>query len=122
MTTKDDQIRILREALEHYARYAVILETYEHGAYRDDTEIASEALAATSEPVDEWRTMDSAPRDGTRILAYFPFKQGIVVIIRWTANNYSGIDWTTDNKESATMNWDMPTHWMPITPPKKENG
>jgi hypothetical protein len=68
-----------------------------------------------------WQTIDSAPRDGTRVLLT---SGGDVAVGQWLRD--SGIsDWTdescpiyTDGPGAAAGWWDTPpTHWMPLPAP-----
>jgi len=66
----------------------------------------------------EWQPIETAPKNGTRIWAFFPFAQGTFAI-SWRKNVYEtkGPNWTLDDGESATLMYDPPTHWMPLPPP-----
>lgn len=74
----------------------------------------------------EWRTIDSAPRDGTRILLYIPscgsYVSSKVAAGRWNARDsrpyftndrerMDGVVFTRKNK---------PTHWMPLPEPPSD--
>lgn len=75
---------------------------------------AIEALRLAADP---WMPIETAPRDGTRIQAYFPITphDEKIQIVRHTTNVYEPIDnWTTDAGESACCSFDPPTHWMPL--------
>lgn len=71
-----------------------------------------------------WQPIDTAPRDGTRILLYAP---GIgVVIARWAwvtagEQNYEGDGWLIFECEDYwyTAFWrpSLPTLWMPVPTP-----
>lgn len=65
----------------------------------------------------KWMPINTAPRDGARIWAYFPFrKDGFAV--RWDRNVYEDdINWTLDGGESAALSYDPPSHWMPLPGP-----
>lgn len=66
---------------------------------------------------DRWMPIETAPRDGARIWAYFPFrKDGFAA--RWERNVYEDdINWTLDGGESAVLLHDLPSHWMPLPGP-----
>lgn len=64
-----------------------------------------------------WRTIDSAPKDGTDILVWKPHH--LVVIARWTGHGYIGGPCWFSAYYSAPMP-DAPTHWMPMPQPPTE--
>jgi hypothetical protein len=62
---------------------------------------------------DKWQPIDTAPRDGTRILAWFPPNvqalDGDMAIVQWYAGSwYSGF-------------FVDPTMWQPLPPPPQES-
>jgi hypothetical protein len=76
----------------------------------------------------EWQDISTAPKDGTRILAYFPSYKG------WCTARYNS--YIRDNKEMlgywvndpdnsheesffSGYEGDMPTHWMQLPAPPK---
>jgi Protein of unknown function (DUF551) len=67
----------------------------------------------------EWRTIDTAPRDGTEVLALGAGRYGSWVIC--TAHYDMG-QWWTDASECNDANRYFPpefypTHWMPLPEP-----
>ena len=67
-----------------------------------------------------WRSMDSAPKDGSRIFAWFPFGERTDVVC-WSHNAYEGQqNWTLDSGESAVLTYDPPNAWMPLPAPPIE--
>jgi Protein of unknown function (DUF551) len=58
----------------------------------------------------EWRTIDSAPRDGTRVLIY---KRGFAedIFVAWYSTTWEG--WHA----AYAINFVEPTHWMPLPEP-----
>lgn len=56
----------------------------------------------------EWRAIDSAPRDGTRILAVQP--SGYITCMQFCSEGY----WRS--RVDQTHHW-TPTHWMPLPSP-----
>jgi len=73
-----------------------------------------------SEPNTGWQPIETAPRDGTRILAWDGVDQWIV---HW--QDCSGVSelapsmgWAT-HYDCGCMAYDQefPTHWMPLPPP-----
>lgn len=88
----------------------------------------------------EWRTIDSAPKDGTRILACTPdddpFRKednAYICVVHWIAETMKVwkqtdaktrklVDedcsmWATDDGDYAE-----PTHWMPLPDPPPADG
>jgi hypothetical protein len=64
-----------------------------------------------------WHPIETAPKDGSRIWAYFPFN-GRSYAVYWDQNGYEEHpNWTLDGGESALLNYDPPTHWMPLPEP-----
>ena len=63
----------------------------------------------------EWVSMDSAPRDGTRILAWIP-TYGVVHMIYFdTASNLFRIAF-----DEHLLRDEVPTNWMPLPEPPTE--
>lgn len=71
----------------------------------------------------EWRTIDSAPRDGSRIMLYIPRKSTYIpaktVVGRWDVRDIR--PYFTNDRERldgvrATRKI-QPTHWMPLPEP-----
>jgi len=76
---------------------------------------ARAAIAAMPSP---WRTIDSAPKDGTRVLGYFPGMAGYasrldVQSIAWTG--WGGGAWETIGG-GKPLGSEI-THWMPLPLP-----
>jgi hypothetical protein len=68
----------------------------------------------------KWQPIEMAPKDGTRVLGYFPCAgQRVVTVMGWRENVYERGDpnWTTDDGESACLTYDPPTHFMPLPEP-----
>jgi hypothetical protein len=59
--------------------------------------------------VNGWRTMESAPRDGTRVLAFvMGYPAGRVCVAYF--GPISGVWWA----DGASQDECAPTHWMPL--------
>ena len=56
-----------------------------------------------------WRTIDSAPKDGSTFLTFMP----------GNCINYDFAEWDEDYGEFCKhgCGWDMATHWMPLPAP-----
>lgn len=68
----------------------------------------------------EWRPIETAPKDGTRIWCWFHYddEDSGAYAVRWDRNEYEeSKNWTLDDGESATLSYDPPTHWMPLPQP-----
>jgi hypothetical protein len=65
---------------------------------------------------DAWQPIETAPRDGTRILVWWRGRrsQTMVRISRCTQPHGSPYVWVTDGTGRDTLE---PTHWMPLPPP-----
>lgn len=77
-------------------------------------------------PRDEWRTMDSAPRDGTVIMIWKPDERMVgeyMMAAYWCDRTggfvpVGGIHKQGYYSEVTGSNHGYPTHWMPLpTPP-----
>ncbi len=72
----------------------------------------------------EWQPIESAPKDGTRIIAYMPKHAGDIEILLWVSDD-KGAGWAYwDNGygEFSPTEGDDPTHWMPCPPLPREVG
>lgn len=75
---------------------------------------ALEAKCAELERDAAWQPIETAPKDGTRVWAWFPFTSKAYAI-NWRENVYEQeANWTLDDGENATITFDAPTHWMPL--------
>lgn len=61
--------------------------------------------------MDDWRTIDSAPKDGTPLLLY----------VRWGGKRYRTVGrWNSHQRAWLSEIFDTPirpTHWMPLPAP-----
>lgn len=63
-----------------------------------------------------WQPIETAPRDGTRLLCYAPATEGRAAVVR---NDY----WWVRERGFALMRPTQPyTHWRPLPQPPKETG
>ena len=72
----------------------------------------------------DWKTMETAPKDGTRILVHLPNSRRIVQEVSW-AYDYEGAPghWSTPFGPCGrgyTILPEAPKHWMPLPPPPVE--
>lgn len=63
-----------------------------------------------------WRPIESAPRDGTEVLLFWPRKHSEKPIII-SGQNTTGNQWWSRRVGSLT-----PTHWQPLPPPPEKKG
>ena len=90
---------------------------HEEGSdYNPDYCAARDALKEHLKYCQEWKPIDTAPKDGTEILLYWAREArrngvGSIVICAW-----DGEDWVDEDGYSF---WD-PTHWMPLPTPPNE--
>ena len=85
-------------------------------AYRDKANAALAAIeAAGCVVVPGWRTMDSAPKGGTEVLAYQPWLKR-AVIARYDDNRHCKNPrpyWSMSGRSTYDRD-NQPTHWMPL--------
>lgn len=67
----------------------------------------------------KWQPIETAPKDGTAILAFFPGRRGYVArqdvaTIHWV--EWGGGCWNNTSSGHSIM-VDEPTHWMPLPEP-----
>jgi hypothetical protein len=72
----------------------------------------------------QWQPIETAPKDGTRLLAYMPYPHGPLARkmppgIVFTAK-FTGMRWHTDDHDPFVFFNADPTHWMPLPEPPKE--
>jgi hypothetical protein len=66
--------------------------------------------------VSEWQTIDTAPKDGSTVLAYSPVDGPFTS--RWEGSLWQGQPWRP-YKEALKAS---PTHWMPLPESPKGGG
>jgi hypothetical protein len=62
----------------------------------------------------DWQPIETAPTDA-RVLLFFPWA-GRVAVGRRQDNLYPP-DWRSDDGEALILQFDPPTHWMPLPAP-----
>ena len=68
----------------------------------------------------EWQPIETAPKDGTRVL--IAWNNGCdkgVVSAYWEPGYFGNIGWTEFQLRSDYWGPDTPTHWMPLPKPPK---
>lgn len=63
----------------------------------------------------DWRDIDSAPKDGTRVLTH---RQGFAESMAVAWWHESELEWVAVHGSY----WPEPTHWMPLPPAPKSKG
>lgn len=71
-------------------------------------------LRSLNEAVPQWLDIESAPRDGQRVLLYSKFFQAPMIAFYQVFNNQEC--WEGENRHRKLE----PTHWMPLPQPPKE--
>lgn len=83
----------------------------------------------------EWQPIESAPKDGSYMLLYFPEGarslredydaqdwseyEPAMMLGFWSGDNYPENEWTHDFYEGISF-YGEPTHWMPLPTPPTE--
>jgi hypothetical protein len=69
-----------------------------------------------------WQPIESAPRDGTNILVWWPAQMHCPVTAHWNTGKWSdaGIGWKLTGWGMAMQT--EPTHWMPLPLPPELRG
>ena len=73
---------------------------------------------------DKWQPIETAPKDGTQILVWSPYRHTCVT---WYSGQYDDqphgwIDWFTGKEYGGNWYAHKATHWMPLPDPPKERG
>jgi hypothetical protein len=75
--------------------------------------------------MDDWQPIETAPKDGTRILAYIPWKwadggEGEQLdVIAWDERATMWFSPTAPNYVQGCDSECLPTHWQPLPDPPK---
>lgn len=83
----------------------------------------AKAAIAAMKPQESWQPIETAPKNGTNILVWWPNEFHCPLVAHWNNGKYNGdkIGWKltawSNSKETE------PTHWMPLPqPPKQKEG
>lgn len=60
--------------------------------------------------MNNWQSINTAPKDGTHILCYLPYGQSLMIETWWHVDERNGL-WFHEDGEVC------PTHWMPLPKP-----
>lgn len=82
------------------------------------------ARIAEMEAAQAWRPIETAPKDGTEILAHCPHDQihagePHIIIVRYNSNRHA-TGWYDQSLDGDGRRVDRPTHWMPLPPAPQE--
>jgi hypothetical protein len=67
--------------------------------------------------MDGWQTIDTAPKDGTLILALVPFP---TLVRWWTDLDGFGEDYPWVGRDGSSYKVNQVTHWLPLPPLPQE--
>lgn len=64
----------------------------------------------------EWQPIETAPRDGTWVWAYYPVKtfEDRQQVAQWVTDGHGESRWVD---ASDHIDWTQPTHWAPLPAP-----
>lgn len=72
----------------------------------------------------QWMAIETAPKDGSRLLLWTPGYRGMIAIGAWSDDRYSRRPrpfWSFAGFRTAVARDMQPTHWMPLPePPEQE--
>jgi hypothetical protein len=78
------------------------------------------AMLAAAPPVDGWQPIETAPRDGTSILAICASAYSPVAGVTWWNEAWTHYSRPAEKWHGGVVKW-FPTHWMPLPqPPNNE--
>jgi hypothetical protein len=60
----------------------------------------------------EWQPIETAPKDGTRILAWFSGEEPEPIVVKWRVG-FDRFPWV-ESDESGAYGAHVVTHWMPL--------
>ena len=90
------------------------------------SDLSDELIRELGEVKPEWRPIETAPMDGTKVMLFIPGQHHGVTIGKWNEDKYSKKPrpyWTTDLEllwGKLTVRSNQPTHWMLLpAPPEK---
>lgn len=70
----------------------------------------------------EWKTIDTAPRDGTKILAICASAYSPEANVAWWSDGWWSYRYEPEEKFCQPLRYWFPTHWQPLPqPPSKED-
>ena len=66
----------------------------------------------------QWQPIETAPKDGTRIIIFMGAPWARIVTVRWFDlwENWQEGDFPEDHEEYCGIGSEVPTHWMPLPP------
>lgn len=72
--------------------------------------------APPAQPLEQWQPIETAPKDGTRIIIFLGSPWARIVTARWFDlwRNWQEGDFPEDRDEYCGIGSQVPTHWMPL--------
>ena len=85
----------------------------------DTAWMAWQARASLSAGDAGWQPIETAPKDGTQILAYIHIDDGDIGVMKWMDFGQGLALWVWSDELMGEVDPDpyQPTHWMPLPPP-----
>jgi hypothetical protein len=70
----------------------------------------------------EWQPIETAPRDGTRILATGGGLDANMEVVSYLVDTgaWETPNYVLDDRDNEAEGYSRPTHWMPLPAPPKE--
>ena len=70
-----------------------------------------------------WQPIETAPKDGTQILAFCPDEEPTCVVVEWLSDDHwSGWVFTDEVLSDISPEGPNPTNWMPLPSPPDLKG
>ena len=120
------EARRLAKIVDHAANVLVVSQDYARSADCRDAAALLRTLADQGERdakdaarQSEWQPIETAPKDGTPIIAYRPTKPPHVEGMYWAGPGGEGGAWYWHYDGDGPTST-PPTHWMPLPTPPKE--
>lgn len=85
-------------------------------ALREDIALLSRPPVTAIEPQEAWQPMETAPRDGSQILATGGGLSDTVDVVAYTerVGAWNATHFTLDDRDDEPDGYSRPTHWLPI--------
>jgi hypothetical protein len=112
----DQEHALVRAAIINWLGAAY--DEHDYGANPDyyNPKDVEHLLVAIASALDRtWRTIETAPKDGSLVLLYLRIR--VVTVGAWREIDAR---WGYDYRENDDRGDDSPTHWLPIPDPPKE--
>lgn len=100
---------------EHGKRHAASVRDHLNDEIAEDATVKYRVVPLFWESDDAWQPIETAPRDGTRFLAFSPFGSQRMDIVSWNDEADSWADFSGAWWPGGDL-----THWQPLPAPPKE--